>query len=366
MNIIDERDTRTIHRKIRKKEYDNIMTLAVSDTGQKVRLLDEGAVVMADGSIDFYIKKGTIRKYVDSLDETYEGSINLGHMPFAQFPILLGKWTKSDLSIVDIGDGREALDVNLRLDEDNSLVKDMRRADYDLAVSAEFTYHADQEASEKFGFLIVDDIFITDFAIVGEPGNVNSAGIKLKGGPKVTLNELSDLIENEKAKTAEPVPEEPIELAVSDDPVEEPKEELSVETEEGTVVLFPEGISEEEAKALEVDETPEEEPVEEPKEELDVENEVPKEEMEYGLMRLAGVVEQLSEQNKALTEQNAELVSKVDDLSKRLEEAIAKLSAKEAEEKAFCDKFKNLYVSVGGERKKPDNNAPIFTDGIGD
>ena len=168
MNIIDERDTRTIHRKIRKREYDNIMTLAITESGQRVRLLDEGAVVMADGSIDFYIKKGTIRKYVESLDETYEGSINLGHMPFAQFPILLGKWKKKDLAIVDIGDGREGLDVYLRLDDENSLVQDLHRADYDIAVSAEFTYHADEEASEKWGFLIVDEIFIRDFAIVGE------------------------------------------------------------------------------------------------------------------------------------------------------------------------------------------------------
>lgn len=348
MNIIDERDTRTIHRKIRKKEYDNIMTLAITESGQRVRLLDEGAVVMADGSIDFYIKKGVIRKYYDSLDDTYEGSINLGHMPFAQFPILLGKWKKKDLQIVDIGDGREALDVYLRLDDENSLVQDLHRADYDIAVSAEFTYKPDEEASQKWGFLVVDEIFITDFAIVGEPGNVNSAGIKLKGGPKVTLNELSELIENEKQK--------------------------HLDVSEGTVTLFPEGISEEEADKLEeevtevasetvseevseeaeeVTEEAEEVSEEAPEEAEEASDEVPQEEVEDGLRKMASAIEELVAQNKALSD-------KVEELSQ-------KLSAKEAEEKAFCDKFKNLYVSIAPkERKAPVNNAPVYTDGIGE
>lgn len=350
MNIIDEREVRTIHRKLRKREYDDIIKLAITESGQRVRLLDEGAVVMADGSIDFYIKKGVLRKYYESLPDDYEGSINLGHMPFAQFPILLGKWKKKDLSLVDIGDGREGLDVYLRLDDENSLVQDLHRADYTIALSAEFSYHADEEASENWGFLIVDDLFISDFAIVGEPGNVNSAGIKLKGGPKVTLNELSELIEGEKQKHLE---------------VEEPK-----------VTLFPEGITEEEAKELEVSEEeaseePAEEPeaveeaeveeapaepeeaAEEPSEEPEVEPEVAEEVVEEGLKKMASVIEQLAAQNKELTE-------KVEELSQ-------KLAAKQAEETAFCEKYKHLYVSIANkERKAPVNNAPIYTDGIGE
>ena len=48
MNIIDEREKRTIYRKLKKKEFDEILTLSV-DSGIKVRLLDEGTVVDAYG-----------------------------------------------------------------------------------------------------------------------------------------------------------------------------------------------------------------------------------------------------------------------------------------------------------------------------
>ena len=201
MNIIDERDIRTIHRKLRKKEYDDIMTLSVDST-QKVRLLDEGMVVSAYGDPLFYIMKGTLQKYLDNLPDDYEGSINLGHMDFATFPILLGKWTKKDMSLVDIGDGRMALDVDLRLDDENFIVKELKRAEYDLAVSAEFGYHLNEEFTEKYGLEILDEIFISDFAIVGEPGNVNSSGIRLKGA-KMTVKELNAALEGEKVDLSE-------------------------------------------------------------------------------------------------------------------------------------------------------------------
>ena len=209
----------------------------------------------------------------------------------------------------------------------------------------------------------MDEIFITDFAIVGEPGNVNSAGIKLKGGPKVTLNELSDLIENEKAKTAEPVPE--IELEVSEETPEEPKEELSAEPEEGTVTLIPEN-TEEEAKELEVDEAvpvSEEEVIEEA---VSEEPEVSPQEMESGLKKLAGMVDEIIAQNKALSEKVEELSQKIADGETKLAESEARLAAKEKEEQEFCEKFKNLYVSVGGERKETVKTTAIYTDGIGD
>ena len=355
MNIIDERDIRTIHRKLRKKEYDDIMTLSVDST-QKVRLLDEGMVVNAYGDPLFYIMKGTLEKYLDNLPDDYEGSINLGHMDFATFPILLGKWTKKDMSLVDIGDGRKGLDVNLRLDDENFIVKELKRAEYDLAVSAEFGYHRNDEFTEKYGIEILDEVFITDFAIVGEPGNVNSSGIRLKGakmtvkelnaaleGEKLDLSELNkklDALLGEKKLEVEPekAPEEaekPAEIEPKEDdiPAEEPKNE-------------PEMPAEEPAKEK-VEETPTE-PEKAENEPSDGEKEA-----EVSLSTVLEAVNGLKEQISALQSENESLK--------------AQLSARQNAEKEFIDKFKELSTSLATESVVTEFKKPVvYTDGIGE
>ena len=68
MNIIDERNVRTIHRKLRKKQYDEILELSTKKKKhcETVRLLDEGMVVDAGGNPYFYITKGTLKAYYDA------------------------------------------------------------------------------------------------------------------------------------------------------------------------------------------------------------------------------------------------------------------------------------------------------------
>lgn len=214
MNIIDERNKRTVRRKLAKEMIDSTIDLATQDNVQTVRLLDEGVVTYSDGSIDFYIEKGVLKEYLDSLDENYEGTINLGHMDFATYPKVLGTWKKSDLHLVDIGDGRSALDVDLRLNYDLSDVKDLAMMPYDIAVSAEFSYECDRENSEKLGFLCINKLFISDFAIVGDGGNVNSNGITLKGGNRME-KEIAKLKETIASKETEKEPEK--ELTVSEE-----------------------------------------------------------------------------------------------------------------------------------------------------
>lgn len=334
MNIIDEREVRTIHRKLKKKEYDDIITLSAGEPMHWVRLLDEGAVVYADGEIDFYIQKGTLQRYLDSLPDDYEGSINIGHMSFAMFPILIGRWTKKDLRLVDIGDGRHALDVNLRLDENSFLVKDLKNMPYDLAVSAEFSYSINEAATDEYGFLVIDNLFIFDFAIVGEPGNVNSSGIKLKGGTeRVNISEmiekleakdngeliskLSALIETDIAETAEETAEET---------TEETSEEETAETEE----------------TAEAEETEETEVAEE-----EAEEETPDAfaELNTVISTLTSSIKQLSEENRALREE---------------------LSLKNKQVSEWNDAFKNLAVSISGEKKETvKNESAVYTDGLG-
>ncbi len=315
MNILDERDKRTLYRKIAKKKFDQEITLAVTETGPRVRLLDEGMVVDAAGNPLFYIQKGTLASYYNALPDDYVGSINVGHMDFATFPFILGQWTKKDLHLIDIGDERQALEVVLHLDRNNALVQTLHNAPYDVGVSAEFTYHVNEEASKRLGVEILDAIFIRDFAIVGECGNVNSSGINLKGGlEEMTLKELTTMIDEELVK------EEAVEEIIEEEPVkEEAVEEPSEEAEEVK-----------------------EEVVEEAEEEAEEEE-----------INLSEVIDQLTARIEALETENSELKEK--------------LSVREAEEKEFIEKFKKLNLSVAHSAPKA---APVttkdYTDGIGE
>lgn len=345
MNIIDERNIRTIKRKIKKKEYDEMITLAVPESGQTVRLLDEGMVVDSAGNPWFYIMKGTLAKYMDALPDDYEGSINLGHMQFATFPLILGKWTKKDLSLVDIGDGRMGLDVNLRLDDESFLVKELKRMPYDLGVSAEFTYHRNDRLTEEYNLEILDEIFIGDFAIVGEAGNVNSSNITLKGDTTVdfekllaklqgketdSISELNDLMD--KALSAEEVVEEVTEEA-AEETAEETAEEVTEETTEEVTEETTEEVTEEAT----------EEESEEP-------------EGDNALAGILSIMNDLRVENERLTAENSRLQ--------------AQLDASKKAEKDFIEKFKNLSVSIR-EEKKPEKPAEKhhqfgMTNGIGE
>lgn len=343
MNIIDERAKRTIRRKIRKRDFDDRMDLALSDRVQTVRLLDEGAVMGYD-SPNFYIKKGTLAKYLRKLPADYEGTINLGHMDFATFPFILGTWSKKDMHLVDIGDGRHALDIDLRLDEGSVFVQELRRAPYTLGVSAEFYVHDDEENSKKFNLEIVDEVFITDFAIVGECGNVNSSGIRLSGGDMTAkeltaaldmvgtadlseVNKKLDALLEKELTTAE---EEAAEVA---GPAEEVKEEAAEEVKEEAAEEAAEPVAEPEVK------------------EEAIEPEQPK-----ALSAIAAVME-------SLTKENADLKQEVSALK-------ATLSARDKAEQEFVEKFKNLSISLSTESVAKDveesTEQNVFTDGIGE
>lgn len=338
MNIIDERNIRTIKRKMKKKEFDDMITLSVPESGQTVRLLDEGMVVDSAGNPWFYIMKGTLQKYLDNLPDDYEGSINLGHMQFATFPIILGKWNKKDLSLVDIGDGRMGLNVNLRLDNDSLLVKELRRMPYELGVSAEFSFSVNEEYSEMYQLEILDEIFIKDFAIVGEAGNVGSSNITLKGDTKVNVKELLQVLHTE---------EEPKDITDLNNLLDK-----ALSTEE-----VAEEVTEEETE--EVEETSEEEVTEET-EEVSEEAETETEEAEaeepaeeFNLSAIMGIINDLRADNENLRSQLADVQ--------------AKLSAKESAEKDFLEKFKGLSVSIREEKKPVEVKHQIgMTNGIGE
>ena len=211
-DLIKQRDERTERRKKYKKKVDSMFNLSYKDdekmslsmnikklSDTTIRLLDEGAIV-GDEYIDFIIKKGTLQKYMDgrneylpNLEEGFVGSVNLGHMDFATFPFIIGEWTKADLSLVDIDDERKGLDVNLRLDSESMFVKELERQPYDIGISSEFYYHVDWDSTDAIGYLVIDEVYIFAYGLVGECGNVNSSGLELKGESNMTKEQLEEL-----------------------------------------------------------------------------------------------------------------------------------------------------------------------------
>lgn len=382
-NLIDERDKRTERRKKFKKKVDSMFNLSFKDdkeihlstsvqklSANKIRLLDEGAIV-GDDYIDFIIKKGTLEKflkgenqYLDNLTDDFVGTVNLGHMDFATFPFIIGEYTAKDLSLVDIGDERHGIDVDLRLDSESVFVKELQRQPYDIGVSSEFYYHVDWESTDSVGYLVIDEVFIFAYGLVGECGNVNSSGLELKGENMADKEKLTiDDVETIELSDEEPT-EETIELDATAEEVEE-KIELSEEAEEETeeVIEEDENLDED---ASESDTDGEEDEVEEVEE--DEEDEVDEAD---GLDEVAEAVETLSARIAELETENVELKAQCESLKKTNRRLNKKLNGEIEKKEKFCETVKNISIKLGvNEKKEKSNNvadARFATgDGIGD
>lgn len=215
-------------RKKSKEEIDSLLTLSSGTkdkdqyTNKKVRLLDEGAIMYRDGTIRLYITKGAIQEFYDKLDSDYVGYISLAHAEMVKMPLSLGYWTKEDLHLETDDDGRTHMDVDLHLNQDLYIVKDILSQGIELAVSADLLCSYDWDLSWKLHTPIVDKINIEGFAIVSNPGNAASGGIRLSEGETMKLDEFKEKL-NAIDETLEP--KEPEEKP-------EEKEELSAETQE--------------------------------------------------------------------------------------------------------------------------------------
>ena len=241
-------------RKKGKAFYDNAITLSSVDKenhyvsvnlssgyveNKPTRLIDEGAITYEGGDdIRLYIKKGAVQAFYDSLSSDYVGYINLAHIDIASLPLNLGTWTKDDLTVVDIGDGRKGLDVNVKLNRELHIVQDLLKQEIPLSISAELRGTLDLESSFKFNAPFYNEIEIAGFSVVANPANVNSTGENLnsKGDSEMNLWEkiLKLSSENKEEKKNEALENK-----------EDEKEEKEPESkEEGTE-------NEEEAKKVE-------------------------------------------------------------------------------------------------------------------
>lgn len=291
-------------RKKGKAFYDNAITLSSVDKenhyvsvnlssgyveNKPTRLIDEGAITYEGGDdIRLYIKKGAVQAFYDSLSSDYVGYINLAHIDITSLPLNLGTWTKDDLTVVDIGDGRKGLDVNVKLNRELHIVQDLLKQEIPLSISAELRGTLDFESSFKFNAPFYNEIEIAGFSVVANPANVNSTGENLnsKGDSEMNLWEkiLKLSSENKEENKNEALENK-----------EEEKEEKEPSKEENTLESKEEGTENEEAKKGE--------------ETLET-VEMSKDDMEK-INKFMDAFEALSAKVEALEKENAELKEKL-------------------------------------------------------
>lgn len=333
-------------RKKGKAFYDNAITLSNVDKenhyvsvnlssgyveNKPTRLIDEGAITYEGGDdIRLYIKKGAVQAFYDSLSSDYVGYINLAHIDIASLPLNLGTWTKDDLTVVDIGDGRKGLDVNVKLNRELHIVQDLLKQEIPLSISAELRGTLDFESSFKFNAPFYNEIEIAGFSVVANPANVNSTGENLnsKGDSEMNLWEkiLKLSSENKEEKKNEALENK-----------EEEKEEKEPESkEEGTE-------NEEEAKKGE--------------ETLET-VEMSKDDMEK-INKFMDAFEALSAKVEALETENAELKQKLESSKKEKTEF-------EKKAESTLDRLSSLISGQANDKEKKEEKLASTSKVSGD
>ena len=339
-------------RKKGKAFYDNAITLSSVDKenhyvsvnlssgyveNKPTRLIDEGAITYEGGDdIRLYIKKGAVQAFYDSLSSDYVGYINLAHIDIASLPLNLGTWTKDDLTVVDIGDGRKGLDVNVKLNRELHIVQDLLKQEIPLSISAELRGTLDFESSFKFNAPFYNEIEIAGFSVVANPANVNSTGENLnsKGDSEMNLWEkiLKLSSENKEENKNEALENK-----------EEEKEEKEPSKEENTLESKEEGTENEEAKKGE--------------ETLET-VEMSKDDMEK-INKFMDAFEALSAKVEALEKENAELKEKLKSSKKEKTEF-------EKKAESTLDRLSSLISGQVNDKEKKEEKLASTSNVSGD
>ena len=340
-------------RKKGKAFYDNAITLSSVDKenhyvsvnlssgyveNKPTRLIDEGAITYEGGDdIRLYIKKGAVQAFYDSLSSDYVGYINLAHIDITSLPLNLGTWTKDDLTVVDIGDGRKGLDVNVKLNRELHIVQDLLKQEIPLSISAELRGTLDFESSFKFNAPFYNEIEIAGFSVVANPANVNSTGENLnsKGDSEMNLWEkiLKLSSENKEEKKNEALENK-----------EEEKEEKEPSKEEKTPESKEEGTeNKEEAKKSE--------------ETLET-VEMSKDDMEK-INKFMDAFEALSAKVEALETENAELKEKLKSSKKEKTEF-------EKKAESTLDRLSSLISGQANDKEKKEEKLASTSKVSGD
>lgn len=309
-----------------------------------VRLLDEGVVVEGDNTPYAVIAKGTLKEWYDNLPRNFSGYINKDHISGLD----LGTFSKENLRLVEIGNDRYGIDVNVKLDHELYATKDLLHQMNRKALSAEFYYEADEyvKASKVTGedfpdwYLIpkINAVSIVGYAVVDNPKNANSYDENLL--EKASSEERNDMPEELKAKLDE---EETVEASASPDVVapedEAPVEETEAETETEAEAPAEKEELEAEAEEVETTEEPAEETTEEPAEETD---------------KVDASIEEIGKQLEAFKAEIAEKDAEIAELK-------AKLAAKDAQKEGFENKLAKLLNFATTDEPTPAESAETTT-----
>lgn len=340
-------------RKKGKAFYDNAITLSSVDKenhyvsvnlssgyveNKPTRLIDEGAITYEGGDdIRLYIKKGAVQAFYDSLSSDYVGYINLAHIDITSLPLNLGTWTKDDLTVVDIGDGRKGLDVNVKLNRELHIVQDLLKQEIPLSISAELRGTLDLESSFKFNAPFYNEIEIAGFSVVANPANVNSTGENLnsKGDSEMNLWEKI--------------------LKLSSENKEEKKNEALENKEEEKEEKEP--SKEEKAPESKTDETENEEEAKKGEETLET-VEMSKDDMEK-INKFMDAFEALSAKVEALETENAELKEKLKSSKKEKTEF-------EKKAESTLDRLSSLISGQANDKEKKEEKLTSTSKVSGD
>ena len=241
---------------VHKQEVERLSVNKVDNSEGYMTLLSEGSVLYTDDTIRLYLCKGTLKKWYDSIDGTFEGYVSTGHRDLNSYPVREGYFKKSDLKLVQDENGRYDLLVKPHVNLELSNMKDLILQDEPFAISSEFLWYAKEIQDsdiEEYAKLVVyniehggdidvpitDEIEITGFSFVGNPGNAKSGGYEpslLVRNEEEHLNKkeildkvlahLSAEVSTEEAVTEEVVATEEV-VEVEKPAVEEVKEEQS-------------------------------------------------------------------------------------------------------------------------------------------
>lgn len=340
-------------RKKGKAFYDNAITLSSVDKenhyvsvnlssgyveNKPTRLIDEGAITYEGGDdIRLYIKKGAVQAFYDSLSSDYVGYINLAHIDITSLPLNLGTWTKDDLTVVDIGDGRKGLDVNVKLNRELHIVQDLLKQEIPLSISAELRGTLDLESSFKFNAPFYNEIEIAGFSVVANPANVNSTGENLnsKGDSEMNLWEKI--------------------LKLSSENKEEKKNEVLENKEEEKEEKEP--SKEEKAPESKTDEAENEEEAKKSEETLET-VEMSKDDMEK-INKFMDAFEALSAKVEALETENAELKEKLKSSKKEKTEF-------EKKAESTLDRLSSLISGQANDKEKKEEKLTSTSKVSGD
>lgn len=340
-------------RKKGKAFYDNAITLSSVDKenhyvsvnlssgyveNKPTRLIDEGAITYEGGDdIRLYIKKGAVQAFYDSLSSDYVGYINLAHIDITSLPLNLGTWTKDDLTVVDIGDGRKGLDVNVKLNRELHIVQDLLKQEIPLSISAELRGTLDFESSFKFNAPFYNEIEIAGFSVVANPANVNSTGENLnsKGDSEMNLWEKI--------------------LKLSSENKEEKKNEALENKEEEKEEKEP--SKEEKAPESKTDEAENEEEAKKGEETLET-VEMSKDDMEK-INKFMDAFEALSAKVEALETENAELKEKLKSSKKEKTEF-------EKKAESTLDRLSSLISGQANDKEKKEEKLTSTSKVSGD